>query len=94
MDRMETDALALGEALAAGEASDFFSFAEILRGEQTARATTQTLLIIADLFFIGWISYVWNGAAACKTKTGRCGFSSWSNESSTGLQPWNHIRGE
>jgi hypothetical protein len=46
------DALALGEALGAGEASDFFSFAETLRGAQTARAATQTLLIISDLFFI------------------------------------------
>ena len=29
---MEADALALGEALGAGEASDFFPFAETLRG--------------------------------------------------------------
>ena len=46
------DALALGEALGAGDVSDFFPFAETLRGAQTARATTQTLLIITDLFFI------------------------------------------
>ena len=46
------DALALGEALGAGEASDFFPFAETLRGAQTARAATQTLLMITDLFFI------------------------------------------
>jgi hypothetical protein len=44
--------LVAGEALAAGEASDFFSFAETLRGAQTARATTHTLLMITDLFFI------------------------------------------
>ena len=39
-------------ALGAGEASAFFSFAETLRGVKTARAATQTLLMISDLFFI------------------------------------------
>ena len=45
------EALALGEGLGVGEASDFFAFAEALRGAQRARAATQTLMII-DLFFI------------------------------------------
>ena len=48
-------ALALGEALGAGEASDFLPFAETLRGAQITRAATQTLLMINDLFFIVWI---------------------------------------
>ena len=45
-------ALALGDALGAGDSADFFSFAETRRGEQRARAMTQMLLINTGLFFI------------------------------------------
>ena len=75
------DALALGEALGAGEASAFLPFAEMLRGAQTARAATQTLLMISDLFFIVWICCLMEPQTGPhKNETGECSFCSWSNE--------------
>ena len=67
-------AVALGDALGAGEASDFFPFAETLRGAQTARATTQTLLMISDLFFIVWIICLLSRTRARVNRRGEGGF--------------------
>lgn len=79
-------ALALGEALGSGEAADFFSFAETVRGEQTARAMRQTLLINTDLFFIIFVVLFWNRTTARISRTGGMRFCSWSNESKTIMQ--------
>jgi hypothetical protein len=79
-------ALALGDALGSGEAADFFSFAETVKGEQRARATTQTLLIDTDLFFIILLCCFGNRMTARVNRTGGMRLCSWSNESKTIMQ--------
>jgi hypothetical protein len=88
MDRMEVDALALaiGEALGVGEASDFFPFAETLRGAQKARAT-QTLLMISDLFFIVGFVVLEPHMGPHKMRRGKCSGSSSSNDCHEKMQP-------
>lgn len=65
------EALALGEGLGVGEASDFFAFAETLRGAQRARAAKQTLLMINDLFFIVLVFCCSSRIAARSNETGQ-----------------------
>ena len=79
-------ALALGDALGSGEAADFFSFAETIRGEQKAKAMRQTLLTNTDLFFIILLCCFANRMTARMVRTGGMRVWSWSNESKTIMQ--------